>query len=265
MNAAFDEIMRKALVASGLDTAGWDTIIESFRQRAFFSAQVAEMRLLHELRDGIAGLVSSAKSPSEIRRDARALLSSIGYDAGDDAGTIKDLTTKARLDLIIRTNAEQAKGFANHIRATNAGAILAFPAYELIRVRGRRVPRDWDKRWRDGAEACGYDGVARGTDRKIALKTSPIWKLISRFGNPFPPFDFNSGMGVRDIKKSVCRELGLLGEDEQPETPRTPDFNGNLRSKVPFGEDSPEFTRLKSIFGDQVVFRNGEVRWSGEK
>lgn len=259
-----DIILRKALVSSGLNTAGWSTIQAGLRDRAFFSSQVTEAKILHAMRQNVAELVSGGKSPSEVRRDLRAYLGSIGYDAGENRGTIKDLTTKARLDVMMKTNADQAKGYASHLRATTTGAILAFPAYELVRVQQRKLPRNWDARWMNAAKAVGFDGVSRDLSRKIALKTSPIWAQLSRFGNPFPPFDFNSGMGVRDVPKSVCREIGLLGPNEQPEIPQPPDFNGNLTAQVPMRNDDPEAIRLKEIFGDQIRFDGNTVHWQGE-
>lgn len=259
-----DIILRKALVGSGLDSSGWSTIQAGIRDRAFFSSQVNQAKILYAMRKNVSDLVGGGKSPSEVRRDLRAYLDSIGYDAGERRGTIKDLMTKARLDVMMKTNADQAKGYASHLRATTAGAILAFPAYELIRVQQRKMPRDWHARWIKAANAVGWDGVAKDTDRMIALKTSPVWAELSVFGNPFPPFDYNSGMGIRDIAKSVCREIGLLGKDEQPEIPPPPDLNGNLQAQVPMRNDDPEAQRLKDIFGDQIRFDGNVVHWQGE-
>ena len=262
MNAA-DRILRKALVASGLDTRGWSSVQAGLRDRAFFSSQVEDARILHAMRANVAALADGTKDISEVRRDLREFLAATGYDPGDGRGTIRDLYTKARLDVMARTNVDQAKGYAGHLRATSAGAILAFPAYELVRVERRRVPRDWNARWAAAARKVGFDGVARN-GAMVALKTSPVWAALSRFGNPFPPFDFNSGMGVRDVRKSVCRELGLLGPDEQPKVPPPPDFNGNLSARVPFAGNTPEFRRLKDVFGDQITHAGGEVRWRAD-
>ena len=270
-----DKILQKALIASGnlkpgdkeklVDTEGWSTVQAGLRDRAFFSSQVTEAKILHAMRQNVAELVSGGKSPSEVRRDLRAYLASIGYDAGENRGTIKDLTTKARLDVMMKTNADQAKGYASHLRATTTGAILAFPAYELVRVERRKLPRDWGARWTAAAQKVGWEGVARN-GAMIALKTSPIWAALSRFGNPFPPFDFNSGMGVRDVKKSVCREIGLLGPNEQPKIPEVPDFNGNLAERVPFDKGSREYAELKRKFGDQIQFNEEkrEVQWRSD-
>ena len=270
-----DKILQKALIASGnlkpgdkeklVDTAGWSKVQAGLRDRAFFSSQVTEAKIIHAMRQNVAELVSGGKSPSEVRRDLRAYLYSIGYDAGENRGTIKDLMTKARLDVMMKTNADQAKGYASHLRATTAGAILAFPAYELVRVERRKLPRDWGARWAAAAQKVGWEGVARN-GAMIALKTSPIWAALSRFGNPFPPFDFNSGMGVRDVKKSVCREIGLLGPNEQPKIPEVPDFNGNLAERVPFDKGSREYAELKRKFGDQIQFNEEkrEVQWRSD-
>ena len=259
-----DVILRKALVGSGLDTKQWNAIQAALRNRAFFSAEVENVRMLDAMRSNVDKLVSAQKSPSEIRRDLRAYFAQLGYNPGEKSGTIKDLYTKARLDVMMRTNAEQARGFANHLRATSPGAISAAPAYELVRVKVRKMPRDWHARWQKAASAVGWEGVARGTDRMIAMKDSPVWVKISAFGNPFPPFDFNSGMGVRNVRKSECRALGLLGEDEEPKAPETPDFNGRLSAKLPMHDDAPEAKRLKELFGDQIRFDGNTVSWRGE-
>jgi len=44
----------------------------------------------------------------------------------------------------------------------------------------------------------------------IALKDDPIWETVSAFGLPFRPFDFLSGMDIRDIKRSEATELDLI-------------------------------------------------------
>lgn len=271
-----DKILQKALIASGnlklgdketlVDTQGWSKVQAGLRDRAFISSQVTEAKILYAMRQNVDELVKGGKSPSEVRRDLRAYLDSIGYaPAAQDAGTIKDLYTKARLDVMMKTNADQAKGYASHIRATTAGAILAFPAYEFVRVEKRNMKRDWGARWKAAADKVGWEGVAK-SGGMIALKTSPIWVALSRFGNPFPPFDFNSGMGVRDVKKSKCREIGLLGPDEQPKIPEKPDFNANLAERVSFDKGSKEYSDLKAKFGDQIEFNEEthEVQWRSD-
>jgi len=254
---AAERLLSKALVGSGLDSRQWSGIQAGLRDRAFFMAKVEEQRILHAARRGVADILESGKSASEVRRDLRELLKRLHYDPGEKRGTIQDLTTRRRLDVMIETNAGQARGWAQHMRATTEGALEAFPAYELVRVKQRRAPRDWKVRWR----AAG--GRLYAGDRMIALKTDPIWAAISRFGNPFPPFDYNSGMGLDDVGRRECVRLGVIDADTPPQKPPEVHFNGSLHAEVQFKNDA-EWQRWKESFGDQVAYKDGKVVWKGE-
>lgn len=260
---ATEAILRKALVGSGLDSSGWSRIQAGLRDRAFFMSEVEDVRILNAARAQAAAVVRGGKSMSEARRDFREALREAGYDAGENRGTIKDLMTKRRIDVMLDTNVRQARGYAEYLRATSGGALLAFPAYEFIRVYERKAPRgDWRNRWNDAATAVGWSGVAQGTSRMVALKTSPVWAKLSRFDNPFPPFDFGSGMGLEDVGLVECRKLGL-GEQAREQKPPRVDFNGSLQAEVPALANSPEEERLRSVFGDQVVFEGNVAKWRG--
>ena len=87
------------------------------------------------------------------------------------------------------------------------------------------VPRDWPTRWQAAALECGdMDALAvfAKTGRMAALKASPIWQSLSdgaggyrdTLGNPWPPFAFNSGMGVEEIDLDEAREMALLRPKE---------------------------------------------------
>ena len=261
---ATEALLRKTLVGSSLDSSEWSRIDAGLRDRAFFMAEVERARVLAAARSEAAAILTSGKSLSEARRDLREALRAEGYQPTDDErGTIKDLYTRQRLDVMLKTNVAQARGYADYLAATSTGALAAFPAYEFIRVQQRKVPRgDWALRWDSAARAVGWQGVARGTPRMVALKTSPVWAKLSRFGNPFPPFDFGSGMGLDDVDAADCRELGL-GEQAKAQKPPRVDFNGSLQAEVPVAPDSPEAERLRSAFGDQVRFDGNVARWRG--
>ena len=140
-----------------------------------------------------------------------------------------------------------------------------------MRVRQRKMPRDWTARWKDAGDSVGWQGACR--DEFVALKLSPIWTALSRFGTPYPPFDFNSGMGVEDVGKRKARELGLLedsGSGKRTDSPNggsgaqppvvVPSFNANLQATVPnMGE--PERQHLKRVFGDQASIEGDVVKW----
>ena len=257
---ASEMVLRKAVVASGLDSRQWNTVQAGLRNRAFFSSQVASERVLKAMRDMAAERAAGTLSASDFRRLARQVLSADGYDAGDDRGTIKDLTSKARLDLIQRTNVEQMRGYVRHLESSTPGAFAAAPAQELVRVRDRKAKRDWAARWK-AAGGRFFGG------RMIALKDDPIWTAISAFGNPFPPFDFNRGMGVRNVRRSEAVALGLVTDAEVREKADrlrdrpAPDFNAGLKVEDP---DGNLYGRLRKAFGDQVRRVDGEIVWRQE-
>lgn len=272
---AAQRILRKSLVASGMDSRQWSAVDAGLRDRSFFSATVEDARVLGAFREPVARVAAGEMDASSARIAMRDALTAAGYrppDAGDQGpGGVRNLMSQRRLDLIIKTNVEQARGWARHVEGTTPGALLAFPAQRLVRVRQRRMPRDWSARWKEAGDAVGWEGASR--DVPVALKLSPIWARLSRFGTPYPPFDFNSGMGVEDVGRRKARELGLLEDGETgPSTespdrppPAPPSFNANLQATVPtMRGDSPEAEWLRAKFGDQIDIRNGAVKWKGE-
>lgn len=255
---AAERILSKALAASKIDSSQWASIQAGLRDRAFFSAKVTEVRVLHETRELAAKVAAGELSASEFRDRVRKALSATGYEAKEDEGTIKDLTTRRRLDLIMQTNVRQARGYVQHLEATSQGALLAEPAYELIRVRERAQPRDWITRWKKAGGKI-YPGA-----RMIALKTDPIWVAISRFGNPFPPFDYGSGMGIRGIRRSEALRLGVITPETPPQKPPEIHLNGSLQAEVQVSEGSKEAKMLDAAFGDQVRLVDGKAMWRAE-
>lgn len=260
-----DILLRKALVGSGLDSRQWNLVQAGFRNRAFFSSRVASVRVLAALREGTEEYARGGTDLSKIRIQMREKLHALGYspEPGKE-GTIHDLFSQARLDVIIKTNVAQARGYMQYLEGTSPGAFAAFPAQEFRRIEHRRHPReDWPQRW---AKAGGrlYGG------KMIALKDDPVWERLSVFGNPFPPFDWGSGMGVLDVDRKTAIALGLVTDDQLRgkvaalrERP-APDFNANLQAEIPMRDDSPEAAWLKSEFGDQVKFDGGVAHWQGE-
>lgn len=79
---------------------------------------------------------------------------------------------------------------------------MASPCDELFELIHEPTPVDWRERWRRAGGKL-FDG------RMIALKTDLVWKLVSDFGLPYPPFDEYDIMGVRDIGYTESRKLGF--------------------------------------------------------
>ncbi len=258
-------ILQKALVGSGLDSSQWDQIQAGFRNRAFFSSRVAEVNILAAMRDKVREYAEGETDLSKIRMMIRDDLRRANYtpEPGQE-NTIHDLFSQARLDMIVKTNVAQARGYMQYAEGMSPGAFAAFPAQEFTRIRHSRKPRqDWPQRW---AKAGGkvYGG------KMIALKDDPVWERLSVFGNPFPPFDWGSGMGVLDVDRKTAIQLGLVSDEELRgktaalrEKP-VPDFNANLQASVPnLRSDSLCGKILKRAFGDQVVIENSVVHWQG--
>lgn len=261
---AAEKILQKALVESNIDSSEWNSIQAGLRDRAFFSSQVAKANILSAMRQ-MAAERANGKSASDVRVSMRQFLESIGHETPEHLrGTIKDLYSKSRLDVIINTNVAQARGFLDWKEANSPGAYMAFPAQEFLRVEERRQKRqDWPARWHKAGGKL-YSG------RMIALKDDPVWENLSVFGTPFPPFDWGSGMGVQDVSRREAIELGIISESalakkvEQKQTETPPGFNDQLQATIPMRHDSPEAKRLQKIFGDQVKFDGDTAHWQGE-
>lgn len=266
MNAA-ELILKKALVASKLDSKEWNQVQAAFRNRAFFSSQVAQANIIQAMRGRVAEYAERGVDISEARKLMRADLDRAHYqpDPGKE-GTIKDLYSKARLDVILKHNLRQARGMIQRARGMTPGAFAAFPAQEFKRTHKRQTERkDWPERWHKAGGKV-YGG------RMIALKTDPVWERLSVFGNPFPPFDWGSGMGVIGVDRKTAIELGLVTDEKLREEtaalrsakPEAAKFNDNLQATVPnLRKDSLCGQILLRNFGDQVAIENSVVSWQG--
>src|SRR5690606_34598790 len=165
------------------------------------------------------------------------------------------LTSRRRLELIYKWNMEDAYERARWESTQDADLLDAFPAQELVRVESRRNTRDWQGRWQAEGGTL-YEG-----SRMIATKNDPIWVAISRFGKPWPPFDFGSGMGVADVSREEAEALGVLGPDDFVDPVDPAAYTETLNLRV--GDLSPaHLDRLRAEFGDQITIQDGTLRWS---
>lgn len=191
----------KRRVASGFTSAQWAQMSPEVRQASLFSACVTDARFLEQIRKVSRGVVSGELGSGEARDRLRSWLESTGYQAEPgEEGTIKDLSSDARLHVIVDTNTKLAEGYGRH--TWQAQRLAQWPAVELYRAESRMEPRDWPSRWR---QAGG--GLRKG--RFVAPFDSPVWTKISRFRHPWPIFDFNSGMWTRMVHRSEAQRLGV--------------------------------------------------------
>lgn len=271
---ALAKLRSRTPVGADLSSSQWRDVPLALRERAFFSARVANAQYLQDIKDRVEsilnpvqvkradritpenpeGYVTTGYNPASARAELKQILQSIGYNPGERAGTLQDLGSDARINLQLKMNVESAQGFGSYLQGQAEGAIDAFPAQELFRAEDREEPRNWPTRWMQ-AGGQSFNG------RMIALKTDDIWERISAFGTPWPPFDFNSGMWVRDIDREEAIALGLLGENETIQ-PSVAEFNDTLEASVK--NLDPDIQRyLKESLGDRVVIEGDRARWSG--
>ncbi|HEX7860814.1 MAG TPA: hypothetical protein VF773_10835 [Verrucomicrobiae bacterium] len=262
-------LSEKTPIGSILRSREWEGMPAMLRQRGQFSAGVESVRVLQRIQDSLLESIKNERNaqradgsaPGTYKMNRQKFIADIRQlaiqeglvpeDPSDD-NTLRDFTSEARLDLIYRTQIQQARGYAYWKRGQEPNIIDAWPAQELIRVESRKEPRDWVNRW---VEAGG--NIING--RMVALKNDPIWIRISRFEQPWPPFDFNSGMGVREIDREDAIALGLLEKGEKV-VPAEPDFNSNLEASTEGLSDEMKDS-LGTIFGEQIELSGDKVKW----
>lgn len=253
---AVDRLDARTPVGANLRTREWDRVPAAIKDRAFFSAGVEDTRILSEMK---ARIDSDLRLNPDQRFNGRSgfvadMRRTLGAAPGD-SGRLTDITSRRRLELIYRMNTEEAFEFGRHKTSQAPALREAFPARELIRVESREVPRSWRERW-TAAGGKLYGG------RMIALLNDPIWTAISRFGRPYPPFDFGSGMGLATVERAEAERLGVIARGEVPPAEQ-PEMNAalNAGARGPL-ENAAARAELKRIFGDQVQFTAGKAIWS---
>lgn len=260
---AIEKLGGKTAVASAWKSADWEKFLVELRDRAFFSATVENGRWLSAAQEKLLlairlqrekvqngeALVDRSSFIGDMRKAAFA--SGIATGKGD----LQDLASRTRLGLIYDMQVQGAQGYARRTMDLDPDVLDAYPAQELVRSEARRAPRDWPAIWQS-------KGGALANGRMVALKTDGIWSRISRFGTPWPPFDYGSGMDLEDVSRADAEALGLIapGAAVQPEDDMN--FNTGLEAIV---NPNDEVLRryLQRVLGDQVEWVSGRVRWTG--
>lgn len=211
----------------GMSAAQWEMVKADIRERSFFMAGVSNAEILDLFKREQERLIGNKISPQEYRRAIREGLDKLGYRApvGKD-GTIKDLSSFQRQNLVMETNRRLAAGYANY--RTQIEQRDLYPAKQMVRLTIRREPRDWNARWKEVTKQMPNDGTYNAS-KKSALVDSPVWGAISRFGVPYPIYDYNSGMGDMPLTAQEAAAMGINAPAVPPLL--TPDaFNANLQA-----------------------------------
>jgi hypothetical protein len=267
---AVDMLTRKVPVGSAMSSREWEALQAEIKLRAMFSARVENERLLEEMRSRLQVRIELAKKDGRTMdrgvfiEEMREELRKAGYKRGEARrGSVQDLKSSRRLGLIWDMNVAQAQGYARWKSAMTPEGLETEPCYELIRTMGRMEVRPWPVIW---GQAGGefYDGPGSNDDypnapgRMIAKKTDPIWTRISRFGTPWPPFDWGSGMSLRGIDRDEADAFGITTPDEQLAPLDTP-FNAETKASVKGIPEAGRKRILDALAGD-VEIVGDEIR-----
>lgn len=270
--SAVDRISSKTVVGSKLRSADWARMPLALRERAFFSAGVEEVRILSAMRERLVQAAQQTRTDGLLQNQARfvADLRDLLGAAPGDSGDLTDLTSTRRLGLIFDFAQADAHGFAAREADLDPDVQDAFPGYRLMRVESRRVPRDWLARWGVAGAATGWQGASQST--MVALKTSPIWARLSRFGRPWPPFDFGSGIGLEDVDRAETEDLGILRRGEAPAARLQRLREGAAQARQQWNDGLQASVRglgdtargwLQQAFGGQIDLQGDTARWRG--
>ncbi len=263
---AIKKLGERNVVTSTLDSLAWSAVPTALRERALFSATIENARFLQRAKDALMDWLSGAietvtlpdgstttalamGSRAQFVRDMSqfAVAEGMGPLRPGDEGTIKDITSQKRLELIFDTQIRMAHDYGNWQQGMDPNVLDEFPAQRFIRVVDVKEERD----------------MHRIFENQVALKTDlNFWLRVNEdFGVPWGPWAWGCGHDVEDVDRAEAEALGLIGPG-QAVAPAVKDFNDRLQASAT-GLD-PELEQfLGQAFGDQVEIKDGTISWKG--
>lgn len=249
----FEEAIRiaqaRGLFPTNLSSAELQALGDELDRLTVFSARTNSAEYLQAVKDLTASLLQGEFNEATVRAKLQDALDSLSYDPATgfrgiedpnippaEPGSLRDLGSDARTQLVLRTQMRQMANRGYRAEGLSEGALFQFPAWELIRIYPRQVPRgDWPQRFTKSG------GTLR-KGRMAALKTDGVWARLGdpdmfsdAIGTDYPPFAFGSGMGWKQISRAVCEQLGL-GTEQPGKAPPAPRLD-DVKRKLPDGLD----------------------------
>ena len=141
----------------------------------FYSARVAQENVLGKIRDVSDRFSRGELSQADARSELRNWLKANGQD--DGTASVKNLASKARVDLILRQNKRMAVAVGKYQTDRDPAVEARFPAWEYHTGRN---PRD----------------THAALNGRVFLKSDPIWRKI------YPPWEYNCNCWVTNTDKA---------------------------------------------------------------
>ena len=217
-------------------------IPQALRDASVFSARNIYASHIADTQHDIASALDGKMSAADVRGMMKLRLRKLGYTPSSSGkGSLTDLSSDSRTSLVVNMQMQRASSYAKYRADQDPSILDAFPGQELYRAGSPKAPRDWSSRWDTARASLGAATSATSSSTGFfALKNDPIWIAISRFGTPFPPFDFGSTMRVRNIGRRKSRQLGLLQDSTLTKDllrPARDPLDGNVTSSSASGMD----------------------------
>ncbi len=285
MTDALAHQLAKQVMPTGMSSHELEQLAQEIRDRSFFSARTTYADYLAEAQKLIRQLVAPhtivdpdtlvirAANPGEtvnaalVRTRLQKFLDSLGYKAAEgEEGGLKDLSSDKRIDLIIDTQTKMSAGYGKWRADQDPDVLDLYPADEMYRQINTGVHREWAERWNEARDVLGEaTSATEALDNEdgpfIALKNDPIWAELSRWGDPFPPFDYNSGMWVRDADPDEAESLGVLAHDRPSAQER--DLNQDVEIAVPDDMEPSLLDSLMASLGRRATLSDGQIKLKG--
>ncbi len=275
ITAAMDQWRGRTHLPTDLGSAELRGLSQEVKLRSIFSARTTNASYLEDVAEAVDDLLAGKINMATARLRLMQRLAELGYDPakgfpGDmahippaEVDSLQDLSSVRRLDLMLDTNLRIASNYAKVVAGNTDYSRRAYPAWELVRLYPREVPRGtteshtagWRERWLAAGGSVDWEGAVDSP--LVALKDSPIWQALGdgdggdwcdTLGNPFPPFAFNSGMAFAAVPRSRADELGLLNHAEVP-APMKAQLWSPAKAKAVLDSMGPNFKAdlLKSL------------------
>jgi len=266
------KISARTPVVSKLRSEEWLRLPLAFRERGQFSSGVESIRVMANIQSKLEARVGHYRellannkeafvSRDSFIRDIQQIARDEGLDTGK-GNVLTNIAAPRRIGLIYDMQTAQAAGYARWKLDNDRDALAILPAWRLgsSSAKNPRAESEWLARWREAGAAVNWEGASQTS--MVALKTSPIWRRLSRFGTPWPPFDFGSTRELEDVWRDEAEQLGLISPEDEIAPTMEKDFNEELEASAADWRPD-QVSTLKMAFGDQVQERGGRVAWQG--